>query len=465
MNTINWKNIDYVYFLGIGGIGMSALARYFHAEGKKVAGYDRTSTPLTDALRAEGMELHFDDDISRIPDFVRDPANKNNVVIVLTPAVPQQHSELVYFRTNGYAILKRSQVLGLLTGNQITYGVAGTHGKTTTSSILAYILHVARRNCSAFLGGISVNLGSNLLLGDPSKPDHEIVVEADEFDRSFLTLYPEAAIITSMDADHLDIYGDRDQMQQTYRAFAEQVRPSGFILHKHGLDVGKTPARKLTYSINSSQADYRGTHISVKDGRYVFDLVTPGYVIEGLTLGLPGRHNVENAVAAAGLALERGVDMLSVKEALAGYRGVQRRFEYRVHTSDVVYIDDYAHHPEELSAAILSARELYPTKKLAVAFQPHLFTRTRDFVDGFAASLSLADTLYLLDIYPARELPIPGVDSGIIFDKVTISDKHRISKEGLIQALRAHRPEVFMTLGAGDIDQLVEPIQKLLEQA
>ncbi len=463
MKEVNWKNVDAVYFLGIGGIGMSALARYFLAEGKQVSGYDRTSTPLTDALRAEGMDIHFEENVERIPAFVRNPANKDRVVIVLTPAVPSAHAELQYFRTNAYAVLKRSQVLGLLTENHITYGVAGTHGKTTTSSILAYILKVAGRNCTAFLGGISVNLDSNLLLGDPAKAGHEIVVEADEFDRSFLTLFPEAAIITSMDADHLDIYGDRDQMQQTYRAFASQVRASGFILHKYGLDPGTTQARKMTYSITDAAADYRGTHISVKDGRYHFDLVTPGYVIEGLTLGLPGRHNVENAVAAAGLALERGVDILSVKEALAGYQGVQRRFEFRVRTSSVVYIDDYAHHPEELKAAILSARELYPGKNLAIAFQPHLFTRTRDFVDGFAEALSLADTLYLLDIYPARELPLPGIDSGIIFNNVTISDKHRVTKEGLVQALKSQRPEVFMTLGAGDIDQLVLPIQKLLE--
>lgn len=465
MKEVNWKQVDFVYFLGIGGIGMSALARYFLAEGKSVAGYDRTSTPLTDALRAEGMDIHFEENTDKIPAFVKDSSNKHRVVIVLTPAVPAAHAELVYFRNNDYSILKRSQVLGLLTGSHPTYGVAGTHGKTTTSSILAYILKVAGRNCTAFLGGISVNLNSNLLLGDPGKPEHEIVVEADEFDRSFLTLYPEAAIITSMDADHLDIYGDRDQMQQTYRAFAAQVRPSGFILQKHGLDLGNTPARKLTYSITSAQADYRGTHISVKDGRYIFDLVTPGYVIDGLTLGLPGRHNVENAVAAAGLALERGVDILSVKQALAGYQGVQRRFEFRVRKQDVVYIDDYAHHPEELKAAILSARELFPDKKLTVAFQPHLFTRTRDFVDGFAEALSMVDTLYLLDIYPARELPIPGINSGIIFDKVTIADKHIISKEELVLALRNRTPEVFMTLGAGDIDQLVAPIQKLLEQS
>jgi UDP-N-acetylmuramate--alanine ligase len=288
-------------------------------------------------------------------------------------------------------------------------------------------------------------------------------VEADEFDRSFLTLFPAAAIITSMDADHLDIYGSKEDMQQTYRDFAAQVQD--FIVVKHGLQPGNTKARQITYSITDKHADYRGEKISVIDGRYRFDLVTPGYVIEGLTLGLPGRHNVENAVAASALALECGVDMLSIKDALAGYTGVQRRFEYHVRTAATVYIDDYAHHPEELSAAILSARELYPGKKIAAAFQPHLFTRTRDFADGFAESLSLLDTLYLLDIYPAREEPIPGVDSKMILDKITLSDKQIVSKEQLIQSLRQRKPEVFLTLGAGDIDQLVQPVKKLLETA
>jgi UDP-N-acetylmuramate--alanine ligase len=463
VKQVNWEQTEQVFFLGIGGIGMSALARYFLAAGKKVAGYDRTSTPLTDSLRAEGMEIHFEDNLERIPPAFLDPQKKANTIIVLTPAIPASHSELNYFRDHDFQILKRSQVLGLLTSGQTTYGVAGTHGKTTTSSILAHSLHTAGRNCTAFLGGISVNFGSNLLLGKPNAAQHEIVVEADEFDRSFLTLFPAAAIITSMDADHLDIYGSKEDMQQTYRDFAAQVQD--FIVVKHGLQPGNTKARQITYSITDKHADYRGEKISVTDGRYRFDLVTPGYVIEGLTLGLPGRHNVENAVAASALALECGVDMLSIKDALAGYTGVQRRFEYHVRTASTVYIDDYAHHPEELSAAILSARELYPGKKIAAAFQPHLFTRTRDFADGFAESLSLLDTLYLLDIYPAREEPIPGVDSKMILDKITLSDKQIVSKEQLIQSLRQRKPEVFLTLGAGDIDQLVQPVKKLLETA
>ena len=465
MKAVNWEHITHVYFLGIGGIGMSALARFFLAAGKKVSGYDRTSTPLTDDLKKEGMHIHFEDNVEMIPLPYRQISAKDQTLIVLTPAIPSNHSELNFFRSNDYTIMKRSAVLGFITDKQTTYGVAGTHGKTTTSSILSHILHTAGRNCTAFLGGISVNFKSNLLLGKPSLPDHEIVVEADEFDRSFLTLYPSAAIITSMDADHLDIYGNKDEMQESYRMFASQVKPEGFIIHKSGLEVGQTPARKITYSIESRKADYQGANIAVANGWYTFNLVTPGYVIDGLTLGLPGRHNIENAVAASALALETGVDIVSLKDALASYAGVQRRFEVHVRTHEIIYIDDYAHHPEELRAAISSARELYPNHKITVAFQPHLFSRTRDFADGFAESLSLADTLYLLDIYPARELPIPGIDAGIIFDKVSITDKHLVSKEELVNRLRKTKPEVLMTLGAGDIDQLILPIKTILEKA
>ncbi|MBK7886127.1 MAG: UDP-N-acetylmuramate--L-alanine ligase [Bacteroidetes bacterium] len=465
MNHPTGKPITQVYFLGIGGIGMSALARYFLSSGMKVAGYDRSSTPLTDELRKEGMEIHFEDAIENIPSSFKASAQREQTLIVLTPAIPAQHHELNFFREQGYQIAKRSQVLGLITNDVKTFAVAGTHGKTTTSSILTHILYKAERNCTAFLGGISTNYNSNLLLGDASKPNHEIVVEADEFDRSFLTLFPYAAIITSMDADHLDIYGNAEEMQHTYRLFAGQVKAEGFIVHKSGLDLGSTPAKKYTYSIRDKHADYVGANIKVEQGRYRFDLVTPGYVIEGLTLGLPGRHNIENAVAACAIALEEGVDMVSLKEALETYSGVQRRFQYHVVKSDIVYIDDYAHHPEELRAAILSARELFPTRKITVAFQPHLFSRTRDFMEGFAESLSLADALYLLDIYPAREEPIPGIDSDLLFSKIAIDNKYRVSKEEVIQRLRIQRPEVFMTLGAGDIDQLIQPIKTLLEQA
>ena len=465
MKPVNWQTITQVYFLGIGGIGMSALARYFLAEGKLVAGYDRTSTPLTDALKAEGMKIHFEDDVTQIPGSFADLNLKDQTLVVLTPAIPPHHTELDYFKDKEFQIVKRSQVLGFITEPHVCFGVAGTHGKTTTSSILAHILNTAGHNITAFLGGISSNYKSNLLLGKSTQPNHEIVVEADEYDRSFLTLFPDAAIITSMDADHLDIYGSKEEMHLNYQAFAAQVHPSGFIIQKLGLELGNCSARKITYSIADKHANYVGENIKVVNGKYIFNLVTPAYVIDGLELGLPGRHNVENAVAASALAIEHGVDMVSLKEALKSYLGVQRRFEYHVRKENVIYIDDYAHHPEELKAAILSARELHPSKKIAAAFQPHLFTRTRDFVDGFAESLSLLDTLYLLEIYPARELPIEGVDAGIIFDKVTIKDKHRVSKEELIAQLRKNTPQVFLTLGAGDIDQLVEPIKTLFEGA
>ncbi len=465
MKNLFDKEITQIYFLGIGGIGMSALARYFLASGKTVAGYDRSSTPLTDELRKEGMHIHFEDNTGHIPESFKIENAVNHTLVVLTPAIPLSHTELNYFKNLGYRIVKRSQVLGYITSGFTTYGVAGTHGKTTTSSILTCILREAGRNCTAFLGGISTNFNSNLVLGNPAQIHHEIVVEADEFDRSFLTLFPKAAIITSMDPDHLDIYGNESEMQDTYRTFASQVDRDGFIVYKYGLDIGKPPARTISYSITDKSADYRGTAIEVVNGKYRFDLITPGYVVEGLTLGLPGRHNIENAVAACALSLECGVDMVSLKEALLKYSGVQRRFQYQVQTSNTVYIDDYAHHPAELRAAICSARELFPDRKITVAFQPHLFSRTRDFMDGFAESLSLADTLYLLDIYPAREAPIPGIDAGVIFNKVSISDKHRVTKENLVQCLRERKPEVFMTLGAGDIDQLVQPLKTLLGAA
>lgn len=462
--AMKWQSVKQVYFLGIGGIGMSAIARYFLASGKKVAGYDKTSTPLTDALQREGMEISFEDHVDAIPRAFKAGHAKDDTLVVLTPAVPAHHTGLNYFREHNFTVLKRSQVLGLITEGQTTYGVAGTHGKTTTSSILAHILSIAGRNVSAFLGGISVNLSSNLLSGRPDQSDHEIVVEADEFDRSFLTLYPAAAIITSMDPDHLDIYGSKEEMHRNYRLFASQVDAAGFVVVKSGLDIGTTTAKQIRYSLTDSDADYRGVNVVVKNGRYVFDLVTPGYAIEGLTLGLPGRHNVENAVAAAALVLETGTDIASLQLGLSSYKGVQRRFEYHIHSAETVYIDDYAHHPEELRAAILSARELFPGKKITGVFQPHLYSRTRDFADGFAEALSLLDCCYLLAIYPAREEPIPGVDADIIFDRMTIQERYLITRDELLAEISAKKPEVLLTLGAGDIDQLVSPIKKLLQE-
>lgn len=451
------SNYTHVYFLGIGGIGMSAIARYFKAYGLKVAGYDRTSTPLTDELRDEGIKIHFTDDVHEIPsEFTSD---NTKTLIVLTPAVPKDHSELRYFIDNRFVVMKRSQVLGLITSGERTYAVAGTHGKTTTSSILAHILHSCNVNVTAFLGGISVNYDSNFLSGNPGAAGHTIVVEADEFDRSFLTLFPEKAVITSMDPDHLDIYGHEKEMRSTYHLFASQVQK--LLVLNHRLERPATSAQVVTYG-NDTHTPYHARHISVEGGRYKFDLVTPGYILRGLTLGLPGRHNVENAVAACAVALEGGIDPSALSDALASYKGVRRRFEICVDTPDMVYVDDYAHHPEELKAAILSAKEMYPGKKITGIFQPHLFSRTRDFADGFAESLDLLDKVYLLEIYPARELPIPGVNSKMILDKMKLTDKSLVSPEELIQNLRRDRPQVLMTLGAGDIDRLVAPLTRLL---
>jgi UDP-N-acetylmuramate--alanine ligase len=353
-------------------------------------------------------------------------------------------------------------VLGLLTSGQTTLAVAGTHGKTTTSTLLAHLLHSAGKNTSAFLGGISSNFNSNLLVGQPNDKDHRIVVEADEFDRSFLQLFPDIAIITSMDPDHLDIYGNVDEMQHNYRLFAGQVKEDGVLIYKKGLVVGDVKAKTFSYSIETDDCDFAGVNIRVENGFYHFDFKSADKTIHDLVLGLPGRHNVENAVAASAVALSCGVSEEELRLALKSFTGAQRRFEIQVRNENCVYIDDYAHHPTELNAAILSAKELFPTKKITGIFQPHLFTRTRDFADGFAESLSLLDSLIMLDIYPARELPIPGITSQMILDKVTISDKFLVTKEDLLNEINRRKPAVIMTLGAGDIDQFVEPIKHLL---
>ncbi|MFN5356679.1 MAG: UDP-N-acetylmuramate--L-alanine ligase [Bacteroidota bacterium] len=456
------QRFQQVYFLGIGGIGMSALARYFRAAGLSVAGYDRTATPMTDALVDEGMEIHFNDCVEAVPLSYRDPSRLQHTLVIRTPAVPSSHSELNWFINAGYSLMKRSEVLGLITQGQKTLAVAGTHGKTTTSSILAHILHCAGHNCTAFLGGISTNFGSNLLLGNPSGANHEIVVEADEFDRSFLTLHPYGSVITSMDPDHLDIYGNESTMHDTYRSYASQVSADGILVVKEGLYLGETAARQLRYGVDSRDSEYSARRVHIEDGNYCFDLHTPGFVLEGLKLGLPGRHNVENAVGACALALESGTDPGSIPSALASYTGVQRRFERHISTGPSVYIDDYAHHPSEIRAAISSARELFPDRRLTVAFQPHLFSRTRDFMQGFADALALADRVYLLEIYPARELPIAGITSSALLDCIGIQDKQLMDRSALLDQFRKEPPALLLTLGAGDIDQLVQPIKTIL---
>jgi len=465
---MNFENIKYVYFLGIGGIGMSALARYFNAMGKSVSGYDKTKTTLTDELVAEGIEIHFDDNVDSIKSEIK--KEKSEVLVVLTPAVPKEHSELKYFQKNDYIIKKRAEVLGAITEQAFTIAVAGTHGKTTTSSLIAHILKSSEVDCTAFLGGIIQNYGTNLLLSEKLKKKKSkikpiVVVEADEYDRSFLTLHPDIAVITSVDADHLDIYGDKKQMEESYRQFAMQLKDGGVLIIKKGVDkilvMEKSGKKIITYSLHQS-SNYYARKIAIKKGEYIFDVVTPEQAIRGMQLGVPGKHNVENAVAAVAVVQQMNVFSGNIKNAVATFKGVKRRFEYHIKTEKLVYIDDYAHHPEELRACISAVKEMYPAKKVTGIFQPHLFTRTRDFANEFARSLELLDELILLDIYPAREKPIEGVTSEMLLENVNTKNKKIVSKKELINEIKDREVEVLITLGAGDIDTMVEPIKNEL---
>ena len=443
-----------VYFIGIGGIGMSAIARYYNSKGYNVSGYDRTPSALTARLEKEGISVHYEDNM----DFV--PKDKENTLVVYTPAIPKDMGELVYVMENGYSnVVKRSRILGQISKGKICLAVAGTHGKTTTSTLLGHIFKNSGKGCNAFLGGISKNYGTNLLLSD----NDIVVAEADEFDRSFLQLHPHIAVITAMDADHLDIYKTKEHVQEAFKEFASQV--SGTLIAKLGLPLdGKdTKAKLLHYSFNDPAADFYASDLELdRRGHYSFNLHHPGGVIRECKCGTPGWVNVENSVAAAAAALCYGIDAEEVKKAIENYQGVQRRFDIRVNNDETVYIDDYAHHPAELASAISSIKGMFPGKKLTAVFQPHLYTRTRDFAADFATSLSMADKLILLDIYPAREEPIEGVTSNVIFDKVTCGDKVLIKKEELIDTLKAGKPELLVTFGAGNIDRYVEPITEML---
>ena len=441
-----YKNI---YFIGIGGIGMSAIARYYNAKGFKVSGYDKTPSPLTEELENEGIAIHYEDNI----DFV--PKDIEETLVVYTPAIPRDMGELVYVQTKGYRVIKRSRMLGEISQGLRCMAVAGTHGKTTTSTLTSHIFTASGEGCSAFLGGISKNYNSNLLIST----NDVMVAEADEFDRSFLQLFPEIAVITSMDADHLDIYGDEQHIREAFKAFASQV--SGTVIAKYGLDITKsdTKAEIKTYSYGDSRADFHAEPIG--DG--LFNIHHPGGIIEACSLGIPGWVNIENAVAASAIGLTYGLDPQKIKAALASFSGVKRRFDIQVKRKDCVYIDDYAHHPEEISAALSSIRNSYPDMKLTVAFQPHLYTRTRDFAPEFAAALSKADKLILLDIYPAREEPIPGVTSELIFKDVTCPEKVLLKRSEFMDYLKTEKPEVLVTLGAGDIDRFVGEIAGMLQ--
>ena len=457
---------NYIYFLGIGGIGMSALARWFQINGYQVAGYDKTPTALTTALQDEGMVIHFQEDIEQIPATFR--ANPANTLVIYTPAVPKTHAEYIYLTENGFTLQKRSQVLGLLAGQMKTVGVAGTHGKTTTSSMVAHILRHSGVNCAAFLGGITNNYGTNFLLNEPADDLSSVVcvVEADEFDRSFLTLFPQLAIVTSTDADHLDIYGAHEAVLESFGLFVSQIRPDntgkpGMLFMKKGLSLAdKTTATVRQYSLE--EGDYHSHNLRIEQATFVFDLVHPQGVISDIQLIVPGFHNVENAVAAGAVALELGVSAEAIRSALNSYRGVRRRFEYVVKTNEAVLIDDYAHHPAEVKAFLLSVKALYPDRKLTAIFQPHLFSRTRDFAAGFAESLSLADNVILLDIYPARELPIDGVTAELIFRDIRTENKQLSTKADLPDVVRKMRPSLLVTIGAGDIDQLLPMLKQVL---
>jgi UDP-N-acetylmuramate--alanine ligase len=457
MNTIR-----YVYFLGIGGIGMSALARWFLVNGYEVAGYDRTSTTLTNALQQEGMTIHFEEDVEQIPAHFRE--NRDETLVIYTPAVPKTHQEYIYLTEHGFTLQKRSQVLGLLAGRMTTVAIAGTHGKTTTSSMVAHILKDSGVNCAAFLGGITQNYGTNFLLNEPTDDLSKVicVVEADEFDRSFLTLFPQVAIVTSTDADHLDIYGDHNAVLDSFSAFVSQIKPDGTLFMKRGLALaGRTPATVYEYALD--EGSFYTKNLRIEKACFVFDIVYPQGVIENIALQMPGFHNVENAVAAAAAALQVGVAPEQIRQALGNYKGVKRRFEYILKSKNIIFIDDYAHHPAEVFAFLSSLKALYPERKVTAIFQPHLFSRTRDFADAFAKSLSLADRVILLDIYPARELPIEGVSADLIFKSILSENKVQCTKAELPDLLRNEPPELVATIGAGDIDQMIPVLRNLFE--
>jgi len=493
---INLNNIKSLYFIGAGGIGMSALVRYFLSKGKNVAGYDRTESELTKQLHNEGAEIHYEDDIHLIPEIYK---NKATTLVVLTPAVPNDHSELNYFKNNGFKIMKRAQLLGEITKTNRAICVAGTHGKTTTSSMIAHLLKQSHVDCNAFLGGILKNYNSNLLLSDKSDLT---VIEADEYDRSFHWLTPYMAVITSADPDHLDIYGTEEAYRESFEHFTSLIREDGVLLMKEGVNImpklkegvklysysGSSVRRSLRLRRaenkallckNASQrlafnndvvtdyaeqqvADFHAKNIRIGNGEIFFDFVTPAEIIKDIQLGVPVKINIENAVAAMAIAWLNGVTAEELKAGMKSFQGAKRRFDFWLKTDKIVLIDDYAHHPEELTASISSVKELYPDKKLTVIFQPHLYSRTKDFYKEFAKALSLSDETILLDIYPAREEPIEGVTSQLILNNISGIHKQLCSKDDLLEVIKNDSYEVILMAGAGDIELLVEPVKNVL---
>ncbi|MEX0987899.1 MAG: UDP-N-acetylmuramate--L-alanine ligase [Bacteroidales bacterium] len=453
-----WTNLDSVYFVGIGGIGMSALARFFQSKGKHVAGYDRTTTALTDQLIREQIEIHFIDNPDHIPREYRDP---ERTLVIYTPAVPESCNELNYFRNRGFRVIKRSTALGEVFNSGHGIAVAGTHAKTSVSTMLACVMSESLYGCNAFLGGISKNYNSNLVIHASSET---IIAEADEYDRSFLALYPEIAVITSMDNDHMDIYGSRENLVAGFEAFVRQIRDKGTLIIKAGIEMEIPDHLDLfTYSVDDRGADYHVINKAAVEGKYRFTVKTPKNIFE-TSLGIPGLLNVENALAAIAVADQSGILLEQIASGIMEFRGVKRRFDVQVMRENRIYIDDYAHHPEEIKAFIGSIRDMFPKRRITGIFQPHLYSRTRDFAVEFAESLSLLDELILLEIYPAREEPIPGITSGVIFNEVTLHEKVLISQHQLLNVLKELDPEVLLTMGAGDIDKLVEPLKSWMEK-
>lgn len=442
-------HIKNMYFLGIGGIGMSALARYFNQLGVKVSGYDKTQTILTNQLQTEGIDIHFEDDPSLIPVDIE--------MVVYTPAIPKEIKVMKFVEESNIPLYKRSQILGEITKDKFTIAIAGTHGKTTISSILAHILNHAGIKVTALIGGILNNYNSNFI----GQVEGDVfVVEADEYDRSFLTLHPNMALIASMDADHLDVYGSKNQLLESFEMFAKNTKKDGVLVLKKGLKLNFDEVKIQSYSL-LDEADFNCSRFELGEGAYSIDLKLEENNIYGIDFNTPGRHNVENAVAASALASIYGLSTKQIKDGLENYPGVKRRFEIILKKKDLIYIDDYAHHPEELKACILSVKELYPEKKITGIFQPHLFSRTRDFADEFAQSLALLDELIIMDIYPARETPIVGIDAQFLLDKINLTNKFYLKRDEIPSFILKQKPEVLLTLGAGNIDQLVEPLKQI----
>jgi len=449
-STMNFESLKHIYFLGIGGIGMSALARFFASKGVKISGYDRTRTPLCETLENEGMAIHYDENVSLIPSDID--------LVVYTPAIPKDNAEFVHLQKSEIPVLKRSETLGLITQNMVGVCIAGTHGKTTISTLLAHLLTQSSVKCNAFLGGIAKNYNSNLILSETSSI---AVIEADEFDRSFLKLFPKVAVISSTDADHLDIYGDKKALEKSFSDFANLVPNDGFLFQKYGTSNFGKPHK--TYHLTDTNADYYTTNLRSENGVYAFDFHTPNFVWENLEMIYPGLHNVENAVIATVVAHLLGATETEIRNGLRTFFGIKRRFDVHIKTENLIYIDDYAHHPREIDACIKSVKNLFPNRKITGIFQPHLYSRTRDFADDFAKSLSQLDALVLLDIYAAREKPIEGISSEILLEKCTLPNKILVEKSKVVDHLKTQPLDIVLTMGAGDIDQIVEPIIEMLK--